>query len=114
MTNFLGTLNLYKERGSSLCDEDIPMPQKQIIKVKTETVEERIKELLEGNYTLFEEIRTTIGGYQYFATLSCIGMSPKRIKRYVRKALKDNNINAMVGVKQEQVSNFLQLVITVH
>ncbi len=113
MTNFLGTLNLYKERGSSLlCDEDIKMPPKQIVEGKS--TGQKIKALLQGKYTLYEEVQTTMGGYKYLATLSCIGMSPKRIKRYVRKALKDNNIKAMVGVKQEQVSNFLQLVITVH
>ncbi len=111
MTNFLGSLNLYKERGSSLlCDEDIQMPQKQIIKIKT--VEERIKDLLEGDYTVCEEIRTTMGFFQYIATLNYMGMSPKRVKKSIKKALKDNQINATVGVKL--VNKYLILMIAVH
>lgn len=104
MTNFVGCLDAFKQRGGRLSeDEGFYLPGRQFLKAPKKC-DERIKNLLEGEYTDHESI-STYRDFEYRARIRpnkvspAIGMSTKRIKRQLSEALRDEKISATVSVK---------------
>lgn len=104
MTNFVGCLDAFKQRGGRLSeDEGFYLPGRQFLKAPKKC-DERIKSLLEGEYTDHESI-STYRDFEYQARIRpnkispAIGMSTKRIKRQLSEALRDEKISATVSVK---------------
>lgn len=101
MTNFLGYLNAYL-RGNLKGDDGVMAPEQCYVDMPHNNVSKKLESVLQGKYTVTEEIKT-YSGFEYTAAMQpTIGISPKRLKKQIRLALKEEGIQANVSVKPGQ------------
>lgn len=110
MTNFYSCLKEYQSRGRSLIeDEGFCLPPKQSMRIEDEH-DKKIADFFEGKYTKMEEI-TTYRNFEYQAIVNPIGISPKELKRKLKKVLRAGKINATVSVKAEDGNLHLTILV---